>query len=74
MWFLFIQLTFDVQYPLSGYKDPFGRDYDEGEDEPLQAAPHVHAREDAADLGQQIQVEVLQHGGKEKENRVVLHG
>ena len=67
-------LRVDVQYPLPGDKDPFGRDDDEGEDEPLQAAPHVHAREDAADLGQQIQVEVLQHGGEEQEHRVVLHG
>ena len=67
-------LRVDVQSPLSGDTDPFRRDNNEGEDKALQATFHVHTGENFADLGQQVLVKILQHGGKEKENRVVLHG
>ena len=64
----------DVQSPLSGDTDPFRRDNNEGEDKALQATFHVYSGENFADLGQQVLVKILQHGGKKKENRVVLNG
>ena len=67
-------LRVDVQRPLSGDTDPFRRDNNEGEDKALQATFHVYTGENFADLGQQVLVKILQHGGKEKENSVVLHG
>ena len=67
-------LRVDVQSPLSGDTDPFRRDNNEGEDKALQATFHVYTGENFADLGQQVLVKILQHGGKEKANRVVLHG
>ena len=66
-------LRIDVQYPLPGNAHPFRRHGDEREDKALEPALHVNAGEDAADLAQQVQVEVLQHGGEEQEHRVVLH-
>ena len=67
-------LRVDVQSPLSGDTYPFRRDNNEGEDKALQATFHVYTEENYADLGQQVLVKILQHGGKEKENRVVLNG
>ena len=67
-------LRVDVQHPLSGDTDPFRRDNNEGEDKALQVTFLVCTGENFADLGQQVLVKILQHGGKEKENRVVLHG
>ena len=66
-------LRIDVQYPLPGNAHPFRLHGDEREDKALEAALHVNAWEEAADLAQQVQVEVLQHGGEEQEHRVVLH-
>lgn len=66
-------LRIDVQYPLPGNAHPFRRHGDEREDKALEPALHVNAGEDSADLAQQVQVEVLQHGGEEQEHRVVLH-
>ena len=60
-------LRVDVQSPLSGDTDPFRRDNNEGEDKALQATFHVYTGEIFADLGQQVLVKILQHGGKEKE-------
>ena len=67
-------LRVDIQHPLSGDTNPFRRDNNEGEDKALQATFHVYTGENFADLGQQVLVKILQHGGKEKENRIVLHG
>lgn len=64
----------DSQCPLSCLTYPFCRDDNEGEDEALQATLLVKAGEDAADLGQKVNVEVLQHGSKEQEHRIVFHG
>ena len=66
-------LRIDVQRPLPGHADPFGWDDDECKDETLQPAFHVKAWEHAADFGQEILVEVLQHGGEEQEHGIVLH-
>ena len=65
-------LRIDVQYPLPGNAHPFRRHGDEREDKALEPALHVNAWEEAADLAQQVQVEVLQHGGEEQEHRVVV--
>ena len=65
-------LRIDVQYPLPGNAHPFRLHGDEREDKALEAALHVNAWEEAADLAQQVQVEVLQHGGEEQEHRVVV--
>ena len=67
-------LRVDVQSPLPGDTAPFRRDNNECEDKALQATFHVYTGENFADLGQQELVKILQHGGKEKENRIVLHG
>ena len=45
----------------------------ECKDKVLEPALHVNAGEDVADLARQVQVEVLQHGGKEQKHRIVLH-
>ena len=67
-------LRVDVQNPLSDDTDPFRRDNKEGEDKARQATFHVYTGENFADLGRQVLLKILQHGGKKKENRVVLHG
>ena len=67
-------LRVDVQNPLSGDTNPFRRDNNGGEDKALQATFHVYTGENFAVLGQQVLVKILQHGGKKKENRVVLNG
>ncbi len=67
-------LRVDVQNPLSGGMDPFRRDNNKGKDKALQATFHVYTGENFADLGQQVLVKILQHGGKKKGNRVILHG
>ena len=61
----------DIQSPLPGDTDPFRRNDDEGKDKSLQAAFHVYTGKDAADLGQQVLIEILQHGGEEQKYRVI---
>lgn len=64
----------DIQSPLSCDTDSFRRDDDKGKDKALQTAFHVYAGKDAADFEQQVLVEILHHGCKEQEHRIVLHG